>query len=109
MKWQVRIDKIVMYLEPSEVSITMENAVLMNHRNVAQRIYDGENKTVCAWVRCTAIHINPSEDGVSPNGWEVKFNPRVLPYWADENGVNLDRSHHAVLTTHGKKVFTSAQ
>ena len=60
MKWQVRDSNGgVRYYDPESVRQVMLNAKLHNRPNVAKKICEGANKTVCAWVECelSLIHI----------------------------------------------------
>jgi hypothetical protein len=45
---------------------------------------------VCASVLCEAIDIR-TEDFIPDNGQQVKYNPRVLPFW-NRDGVDMDGS-----------------
>jgi hypothetical protein len=93
-KWQVRhADGSVTYHDPETTTILMRDCYLRNSRKVAERIHGGENKTVCAWVLCRKVHIWTSTPQPTPEETQiamVRFNPRVLPYWHDEHGTDLD-------------------
>ena len=91
MKWKIQHpDGTVEYHSPSEVQLLMHDCILKNHKKTAQKIYDGANKTVCAWVLCKSLAIK--RDGfiqVDTVGDRVKYNPRVTPHWM-LNGENVD-------------------
>ncbi len=38
------------YFNPEDTSFLLNDVKLYSKRNVAQKIYEGENKTVCAWL-----------------------------------------------------------
>lgn len=91
MKWKIQHpDGSVEYHSPSEIQLLMHDCILKNHKKTAQKIYDGANKTVCAWVLCKSLAIKRDgfiqEDAV---GDRVKYNPRVTPHWM-LNGENVD-------------------
>jgi hypothetical protein len=84
-KWQIRNrDGSVEYIHPDDIVVALSNARLHNRRKVADKIYQGENKTVCAWIDCEILakgrtiprdlHLNDS--------WEkAYYNPRETPHW----------------------------
>lgn len=82
MKWKVEYpDKNVEYHDVSEVQLVMRNCKLKNYRNVAEKIYNGANKEVCAWVLCEDLSIK-KEDFIKDEGYErVRYNPREIPHW----------------------------
>lgn len=91
MKWKVQYpDGGVHYFNPDNIQMVMKGCILKNSRTTAMKIYNGEHKMVCAWVLCDTIDIR-TEDFTPDNGQQVKYNPRVLPFW-NKDGVNMDGS-----------------
>ena len=82
MKWKVEYpDKTVEYHDVKEVQLVMNNCKLKNYRNVAEKIYNGANKEVCAWVLCDDLLIK-REDFLKDEGHDrVRYNPREIPHW----------------------------
>lgn len=82
MKWKVEYpNKNVQYYDVTEVQLVMCNCKLKNHRKVAEKIYNGANKQVCAWVLCEELFIKDT-DFLKDEGYErVKYNPREIPHW----------------------------
>lgn len=81
MKWKVEYpDGEVKYLHPTEVQLIMHDCTLKNYKKTAQKIFDGAQKTVCAWVLCKEIEIR-NENFESGTEQKIKFNPRVQPNW----------------------------
>ena len=82
MKWKVEYpDKTVEYHDVSEVQLVMSNCKLKNYKNVAEKIYNGANKEVCAWVLCEELSIK-QEDFLKDEGYDrVRYNPREIPHW----------------------------
>jgi hypothetical protein len=83
MKWKVQYPNgNVEYYVPSEVQLIMKDCQLRNHKGVAKKIFDGANKTVCAWVLCDEIEIHTNNfakfDLICDR---IKYNPRVQPNW----------------------------
>jgi len=88
MKWQIKDNKgNVIYLEPSEVSLSLHNCKLVNRPSTAKKIHEGAHKTVCAWIECEGYNINKPPTVV--DNQIVTYNPRVTPNWV-LNGENVD-------------------
>jgi len=91
MKWKVQYPNgYTKYFRPTDVQLVMTDCILKNSRTTAMKILKGEHKVVCAWVLCDIIDIR-TEDFIPDNGQQVKYNPRVLPFW-NRNGVDMDGS-----------------
>lgn len=92
MKWKVQFPNgYVYYFRPTDVQLVMEDCILKNSRSTALKIHSGEsNKTVCAWILCDSIKIRTT-DFMEDNFQQVKYNPRVLPYW-NKDGMDMDGS-----------------
>lgn len=81
MKWKVEYpDGEVKYLHPTDVQLIMHDCTLKNYKKTAQKIFDGAEKTVCAWVLCKSIQIK-TNNFKSDNEYRIKYNPRVQPNW----------------------------
>lgn len=82
MKWKIEYpDKTVAYYDVTEAQIIMRNCELKNYRNIANKIYSGANKSVCAWVLCEDAFVKHN-DFIKDEGYDrVKYNPKVQPYW----------------------------
>lgn len=81
MKWKVEHPNgKVEYHHPTEVQLVMTGCTMKNHRKTAQKIFDGADKTVCAWVLCESIRIR-KEGFNSDNENRIRYNPRVQPNW----------------------------
>lgn len=103
MKWKVSYPSgTARYYEPSEVLIIMNGCKLVNHKGTAKKIFDGANKTVCAWVECEEIKVIDKVVTYS-NARQVCYNPRVTPHWVLDNEV-VDKGEFEELFTVGKSV-----
>jgi hypothetical protein len=107
MQWQVtHHDGSVTYHDPNYTTLTIWQGRLRNQRGTAERIHDGANKTVCAWIEAERVDVDPGLSSVM-GGTQVAYNPRVAPHWL-LNGQNADGRRFPLLTTAGNRVFTAA-
>jgi len=89
MKWKVQYPNgSVEYYSATDVQLVMKGCQLRNHKKTAQKIFDGANKTVCAWVLCEEIEIRKTNFAQ----WDlicdrIKYNPRVQPNWTLNNTI----------------------
>jgi len=103
MKWKVSYPSgTARYYEPSEVLIIMSGCKLVNHKGTAQKIFDGANKTVCAWVECDGVKVI-NKVVTQSEARQVCYNPRVTPHWVLDNEV-VDKVEFEELFTVGKSV-----
>ena len=91
MKWKVVYpDKTTIYYEPTSVQLVMSRCELKNNQRLAQKIYKGADKEVCAWVLCEEIDVvieNTNQSDIT--GKRIKYNPRIQPNWLiDETNVD---------------------
>lgn len=104
MKWKVTYpDGKAEYYEPSEVQLIMEDCFLRNQRGTAQKIYEGAEKSVCAWIECAKITITNkiTEDGL---GEQVSYNPRTIPHWICK-GINADGTRLDSIISFERELF----
>lgn len=101
-KWQVLCEGNCKYYDPDSVSLVMEGCKLHNNPKIAKSINKGANKSVCAWVSCSKIKVKRPQ---SPSGKQISYNPRIIPYWCDCSGNNLDGLKVSKLLTNGRMIF----
>ena len=119
MKWKIQSSAGVEYHSPEDVNLVLKNCQLKNNRKVAEKIFNGENKDVCAWILCESFTIkekvfipNVTEDEMLEasahltDSKRLRYNPRVHPYWSlmDEC---VDNNSYEQLYTIGKRIFIS--
>lgn len=107
MKWQVRRGKEVFYYDPDKVCIEMVNCKLKNQKATAQKIHDGANKTVCAWIECEDVNVRAADGPLvhlRPPEHFYFFNPKRRPYWFNQKFENSDDKHEQKLVTVGRLV-----
>lgn len=93
------------YYEPEDVVLVMENCKLRNQPTTAKRIFDGADKTVCAWIECDSVTIVPKADApVDHVVGYLNYNPRHNPYWTVNFGAKADGKVFDHLITQGKRV-----
>ena len=92
MKWKIESKSGVEYHSPDDVTLVMKNCLLKNSRKIAEKIFNGENKTVCAWIVCDSISIiNKNEDISVPSFLKLlSYNPRKKPFWTNNKNEDLD-------------------
>ena len=106
LKWKVtHPDNSVIYYSPDEVQLVMTECTFKNHKSTAQKIYDGGNKTVCAWVLCKEIEIKTT-GFIKDETKKVQYNPRVQPNWLYEGKV-MDNETSIQLHTIDRGVYIS--
>lgn len=106
MKWRLEdvTTKNVWFFEPSEFEAVIINGKLYNQKSAANKINQGSNKTVCAWIMAEDVVMYSTE-----NIWmkgQVSYNPRLMPHWIDNNGNNVDKQEFAEMHIVERKIFT---
>ncbi len=109
MKWQVKDSNgVVRYYDPESVRLVMLNAKLHNRPNVAKKICEGANKTVCAWVECEWVGVVSNMETKVPFGKNaILYNPRKSPHWTNKRGENLDGMQFGSIVSNQKFLFTN--
>jgi len=105
MKWKVAYpDGTVEYLDPNDITLIMHKCKLRNSSKIAERIFKGENKTVCAWILCSHMKITgvPQKDMIETS--RLRYNPRVTPNWSYQ-GDNVDGKEFDVIESRGNKLY----
>tara|TARA_Y100000033_G_scaffold10139_2_gene9245 strand:- start:13450 stop:13857 length:408 start_codon:yes stop_codon:yes gene_type:complete len=107
-KWQVRNikDNSVAYYSPDEYHLSMHVCKLGNKPSVSTKIFNGENKTVCAWVWCDLVTAYKGEN--TRVGKQYRYNPRCNPHWHSSDEANLDNCEVLHLVTMGRGIFNGA-
>jgi hypothetical protein len=97
MKWKIQYPTgEIEYHSPTDVQLLMHDCNLKNHKKTAQKIFDGGEKVVCAWILCKSLEIKTKDfTQADLTGERVRYNPRVTPHWMlnDENvdGLPVDK------------------
>lgn len=100
------MDDRITYVDPEEKNLLMFNCRLKNNRKTAEKILNGEHKTVCAWIICDNISIVDKDvktfKTLKRN--RLKYNPRELPYW-NINEVNVDNMEYDIILSKGRELY----
>ena len=106
MKWQVfdKLHNTKDYYDPDTRSIIMRDCLLGNHATTAKKIFDGDNKTVCAWVACNEVCVVDSTPTIGKLT-HYKHNPRENPHWHTDTLNNADNLKFKVMVTNKRKVY----
>ena len=108
LKWQIKDEEgKVIYYTPEEVVIKMINCKLINKGSTAEKIFAGDNKSVCAWIECEDYEVYPSNQYRSTTmKHKLRFNPKILPFWhvPDREYHNLDNCFIKEMETFGRSV-----
>jgi len=102
-KWKITNNRTEesFYLLPEEFNLELVGCTLRNQKGTAERIYNGSNKTVCAWIDCDDIVVRTHRHLVGTN---LEYNPRVSPNWLLE-GDDVDNEIFDKLETYGKLIL----
>ena len=108
-KWKLTApDGTVQYLEPNLFSFEITNGWFHNNKKTAQEIFDGADKSVCAWVRAENITVLPVEERLArvDHGMEwVSYNPRKCVHWS-RDGQDLDGSRFTKAVAVSGRVYS---
>jgi hypothetical protein len=104
MTWKITYPSgAVRYYEPSEVVLKLRGCLLRNQRNGAQKIFDGHNKFVVAWVEAEEVEVLKQKQ-LQVAFDKVSYNPRVAPNWV-LNGENVDGCRFEVIVSINRELF----
>ncbi len=104
LKWKIEYPNgEVSYIEPDGAQLVMRDCTFKNYRKTAQKIYDGADKTVCAWILCKQIEIR-TDNFITEEQNRAYYNPRVQPNWV-MNDVVVDGKTAPQLHTINRGVF----
>lgn len=105
MKWQIRSPHgEVTYYNPATYTIVMYGCTLRNNKQTAQKIFDGANKTVCAWVECESVETFERVAIKSMRDTKVSYNPKKKSYW-DIDGTDSDKVEIEMIYSVGVELY----
>lgn len=105
LKWKVTYpDGDIVYYDPNVVQLVMTDCVFKNQKKTAQRIFDGGEKVVCAWILCKHIQIHDHYRLHTDDSRQVRYNPRVQPNWLYDGQI-MDGDGMPKLHTINRGVF----
>lgn len=104
MKWKIEADGRSEYYSPDEYNLFMYGCQLKNQRATANKIHQGANKSVCAWILCDNIFLGQNVELPEANT-RLTYNPRVRPNWMAGEAV-ADNANFDSIWSDGRKLFT---
>jgi hypothetical protein len=105
MKWKIVYPYgNIEYLDPNEVTLIMNKCKLRNSQKTAQKIFDGEDKTVCAWILCDYLVVTEKPQQPLEEQQRLRYNPRVKPNW-DFREVNVDGKQFGVIESRENRLY----
>ena len=108
LKWKVEYpDGNVMYYYPTGVQLVMGECTLKNYKKTAEKIHNGANKSVCAWVLCETLELK-FDDFITDDTTQIKFNPRVQPNWVVDGEVSDGKKLNTIHSI-GYSLFTNSK
>jgi hypothetical protein len=93
--------EVVEYINPNTHSIVMVNCKTHNKINQATKIFNGSDKSPCAWLIFESYYVS---DVIDATDNQLCYNPRVNPYWTMDNN-NVDGHTFDVVTTNSNKLY----
>jgi hypothetical protein len=106
-KWKVSVpDQPDQFFDPLEVTIILKNCKLVNNKKTAEKIFNGKNKSVCAWVSCSEVDVMAYSSVVkwgSVSLREISYNPKIAPNWVIDNR-DADNENIDVIISCGKSL-----
>jgi hypothetical protein len=111
MKWKIEYPSgQVSYYSPADIQLILKGCTLKNGRKTAHKIFNGENKTVCAWVLCEDITVRYSGfeqfDDPELKLSRLKYNPKRLPFWTmNDDDRSVDGETIDEIATVDSKLF----
>ena len=113
MKWKIQYPSgTVEYCDPKTSQLILKGCTLKNNRKTAEKIYNGEEKVVCAWILCENIQVkyNVIEySGEDLSNIRISYNPRVNPYWVLGNKTPADGFKFNEVSSAHYKLFVTQQ
>ncbi len=103
MKWKITYPTEVKYFDPKVVQLIMKGCQLKNQKSTAEKIFNGQHKSVCAWVLCEDVQVLVDPD-IELSDVRVKYNPRVQPNWV-LNDKNVDDHKFELIHSKGSSLY----
>lgn len=108
MKWKVEYPTgESVYYDPAMVQLKLHDCTMKNYKKTAEKIYNGAEKTVCAWVLCNALEVTHNAAAEAPaDEQRLSYNPRKQPNWIHA-GTVVDGSRYENVISFGKSLYIS--
>lgn len=103
--WQISKYPNAIYLNPFTSNLVLKDCTLKNNRKISERIFNGENKTVCSWITCETVDFVLNSNFDKKVYKRIFYNPRKAPYWTDFENNNLDGYRFDFIRSIGKELY----
>jgi hypothetical protein len=103
MKWKAEFPTHSEYYSPDEHTLFLFGCQLKNHKKTAEKINQGANKSVCAWILCDQLFLGQNVK-LPDGGTQLKYNPRVQPNWMADEAI-VDNEAYESIWSDGRKLF----
>ena len=103
MKWKIQCGNQSEYYSPDEWNLFMSGCTLKNHKKTAEKIHQGAEKTVCAWILCDHIFLGKN-CALPEGGTQLRYNPRVQPNWLADGEV-VDGQDYDAVWSDGRRLY----
>ena len=115
MHWQIKsklntgdgtgAKEVVSYVDPQHKSIAMFGCRLRVQPSTAQKIHDGANKSVCAWIECEHTQVVDKPIVMTIFDTRISFNPKRSVHWMTEEGEIKDGEFMPLIVTNERELF----
>ncbi len=105
MHWQLKkSNSQIKYFAPNKYSLILTDCTLLNQKGTATKIYEGNDRQPCAWVKAEKYEVASPLTGdiYLPS---IHYNPQKAPYWRGSNGDCIDGKKFSKLITVGKQIY----
>ena len=92
------------YYDPNTHTLILQGCLLHNQVGTAKKIFEGANKSVCAWIYCDSIIII-KDSKMKKTSLKISYNPKKAPNWLSFDGQNIDKKKFNMLYTVGNSFF----
>lgn len=103
--WQIAKYPTSIYLNPFNSNLILKDCTLKNNSKISERIFNGENKTVCSWITCEILDFVLNSNFDKKLYKRIFYNPRKAPYWTDLENNNLDGFKFDFIRSIGKDLY----
>ncbi len=101
--WKLEFPTHSEYYSPEEYTVFMYGCQLKNHKKTAEKINQGADKSVCAWILCDQVFLGQNVK-LPTGGTSLKYNPRKQPNWL-AGDVVVDNEHFDSIWSEGRNLF----
>ncbi|RTK93558.1 MAG: hypothetical protein EKK64_09880 [Neisseriaceae bacterium] len=101
-KWAIYEDGEKTYIDPEKYNLTLINCTLKNNFEKAKKIFEGQNKDICAWIECEKI-IKSKKKTIDLKN-RIRYNPKINPFWTNCKEQNIDGFFFEKIVTFGKQL-----